>query len=1388
MLKEKAKKKLLALAVVTTMIIGASPISVGAQGSSGINNTEVEQSNDEEIKEYEVSTSDDLTASLSQIAVQSEPNAKIILKGNIKIGAVDYVSSLGVKDKHIIVTSDGDNLHTLTFSNRGMLNGDCTFDKVNVEGYKLYCNGYKTIFTSKGEIHLSGTLYGGGYQTTVDKTYVVIAANGEINPNATNGLHNVIGGSYQGSVTGDTYLEITGNIKMKGGNHITPGCVMGDGTSGDSKTSPDVYVGGTATLIYDSESKSSPSIVGTTGCEMRGDVVLEVRAGATNEICGNYEYPEKSIIKGNLHIIAGSKNYENTDRVLRLGSNWPITGAGNLFAKSPFSTGTYEVDGNVTIDTYENVWGWNKNSSPSDDIPEIYGSICSKVGGTITINANGSHMENITGAYKSTVNGNVSIDADNVELKNSYYETEYDEGDIMAVNGSTVTGKSLVKVTGGDVNMVMLTSGKQVNPSSSIIVSGSPKIRTGILSTTNYDSSPENSPSVIMDSCKATIPFIQSASEVKVQNNSNVTLNGLWLARNLTIDEGNVLKTNDDVVELEGDATINGTWQQLYNQTKDGYDCIIDKTLTIGKQGQYISLGTTCVTGIVDTSGMMALMKNTLFENDYSSDKSEIRLPVVSSNYDGTNDGGIIPLQIKGQSSGSTTVNTVKEDDWQILKAPTLGDNYILSKKDNDAPKQSTFVLGNQDAIAEGHYLKRIKDVNNKNENYMWQVAKKIIVTFDKNGGDSEASPQTSTQDFVAGTSSYHFDLPAKNPTRSNYKFIGWNTKKDGSGETFTNKYEVTSNMTVYAQWKKKEVPASAVQQTSSVYKVEHYQQQKEGSYKLKETDFPLYGKIGSEVQAKANNYAHYSLDKVMSTSKGTVTQVTTNKDGQPEYLVLRMYYNLEKNTVSYDLNGGNGTGYNTQEVLFGNGVEVKKAPTKEYHTFTGWKIKGTNKVVQPQDTYTVKGNVKFVAQWDSNILNEEASITPMDITIYTGGNGYSGVIGADGQFSKNDLPEIGFYVTLSDKINSLLGSKPNIPVDLSNAITLTYDDNKGITRRWKLTPYGDETHSQATENGRKVYIYKLEQSNINGTDELIPARMQFTSTDGKVMVSSSFPVNEKDQYRDYTMSFYEGNLSRQYYRLEINIGDKKVYCPVDLKSGTLKVRGNVNQYYATITDELPKSNNKDEILAQTSQKNTNYFINDGSVRVTDASGVKLLVDKTLDDPLLINYLNQNKNANGKYSYKLSYLDIVDTQNGNDYLSLGDGQKIKVYWPVPEDAKKDSQYHVVHFKGLTRDNDISPNDLLTTHIPEELECQTVTINGRKYIQFETSSFSPFALLYEKENKNNITIKVKDEQESHKQQKTTKNYVLTGDNTNIALWVSLSIVAIVFIIIMFKKNK
>lgn len=437
---------------------------------------------------YEVSTTAELSTALTQIATRAEDEATIVLKDNVTAPSTPesaYVTSFGVAGKHITVKSLDGEMKNISFASRGVLTGDCTFDNVNVTGRRLFCNGYRTIFTENGQIHLSETLYGGGYKTTVNSTYVVIAASGSINSSSSSGLHDVIGGSYQGSVEGDTYLEITGSLQMQGGNHLNPGCVMGDGTSGDGKNSPAVYVGGNATLIYDNpNSKTSPGIEGSYGCEMKGNVTLDIRSGRVNEICGTQEMVDKSIIRGDLHIIAGAEKYENTDRTLRLNGNWPIVGAGNRFATYPGTTGNYTVGGNITINTYENVWGWDKGVDPTtdrdkwDDIPEIYGAIRGDVGGNITINVHGSHVENITGADRSNVTGNVTINAVNAELKNSYYEDEdYDEGDIYANYSSIINGKCAINVDGGDVNIIRLTNFKQINEGSQITITGSPKIR-----------------------------------------------------------------------------------------------------------------------------------------------------------------------------------------------------------------------------------------------------------------------------------------------------------------------------------------------------------------------------------------------------------------------------------------------------------------------------------------------------------------------------------------------------------------------------------------------------------------------------------------------------------------------------------------------------------------------------------------------------------------------------------------------------------------------------------------------------------------------------------------------------------------------------------------------
>ena len=757
---------------------------------------------------YEVSNNSELIDALSSIQIGTDTEATIVLKADVTVQSTSGGSSttfFGVDGKHITVKSEDGEMKKLIFPFYGILSGDCTFDNVNVIGSRLFCNGYRTIFTENGQIHLSETLYGGGYKTTVNSSYVVIAATGCINPSSASGLHDVIGGSYQGSVEGDTYLEITGDIKMQGGNHLNPGCMKGDGSSGDGAGVPNVYVGGNATLIYDNKNSidtASPAIEGTYGCEMKGDVTLDVRAGRVAGIVGTEEPVDKSIIRGNLHIIAGNPAYENTDRVLRLGSNWPIIGAGHSFATMPGAVGNYTVGGNITIDTYENVWAWDKGTTPdSYDLPEIYGALRGNVGGNITINAHGSHVQNIFGASDSVVQGSVTVNATDVELKNSEYDTEYDEGYLFGLweRGipATANGPVTVNVNGGDVGLVMVTDQTTAPAGSSINVTGKPKIRTGIRGTQASSYSTEF-PVANVYACEATIPFIKGMSQVNITNNSAVTAHIMTSNAGLMVEEGSTLTTDNGQVWIWGDTVINGTWEQLHSQTTNYNDIFVNGTTQIGSNGHLINHGTSNLSGAVINNGVMALMGSAYLQNDYTATNGELRLPTIvpGANYD----TGTIPVRIKGLSTGTTTVNTVDPTNWQTLKKPALGDNYILSKKNTDSPAQNVFVLGNADAVGDGWFLKHMVDADGSNDYYMWQVASGIRMVFDKNGGYTEASPRVMLQEKIAGVVN-HFNLPTVEPTRSGYKFTGWNTKADGTGDIFTAETDVTESMTVYAQW-----------------------------------------------------------------------------------------------------------------------------------------------------------------------------------------------------------------------------------------------------------------------------------------------------------------------------------------------------------------------------------------------------------------------------------------------------------------------------------------------------------------------------------------------------------------------------------------------------------
>ncbi|MCQ4721160.1 InlB B-repeat-containing protein, partial [Flavonifractor plautii] len=95
-------------------------------------------------------------------------------------------------------------------------------------------------------------------------------------------------------------------------------------------------------------------------------------------------------------------------------------------------------------------------------------------------------------------------------------------------------------------------------------------------------------------------------------------------------------------------------------------------------------------------------------------------------------------------------------------------------------------------------YFKKLADANTKDKaDYdMWQVAKGITVTLDKNGGETDAVPGFIQVELLPDVSEYQPGVPGTNPTRDGYIFKGWNTQADGTGDTYTAETKVNRSLT----------------------------------------------------------------------------------------------------------------------------------------------------------------------------------------------------------------------------------------------------------------------------------------------------------------------------------------------------------------------------------------------------------------------------------------------------------------------------------------------------------------------------------------------------------------------------------------------------------------
>ena len=370
-------------------------------------------------------------------------------------------------------------------------------------------------------------------------------------------------------------------------------------------------------------------------------------------------------------------------------------------------------------------------------------------------------------------------------------------------------------------------------------------------------------------------------------------------------------------------------------------------------------------------------------------------------------------------------------------------------------------------------------------------------------------------------------------------------------------------------------------------------------------------------------------------------------------------------------------------------------------------------------------------------------TIQPADITIYTGGYGYGGVTDESGAIidgtETSGLPEPGYHIDLPDAVESWLqehGADLDDAANLAEQLAFRYFDESGnIIRNWDLENQG--VYSKNSDGTVSRYVYSLSPNTVEGENEGVQVRLAFTD-DGNIVTTDNIRMDENTVSASYDMTIYDGGLQQSEIKAVFTAGGESITCTVKIGTGHLLVKSVTNE--GTTTNGIEASSDAvtdTDTITAVADSNVTYYVNESEVSVPN-DRVQLLVDEVSNSPDFDKAMGEDAlervagegNTLSNAAYDLAYMDLVDTQNGNTVVTMGEDQSLTIYWPVPEDAAEDSEFHVVHYTEMDRQDTTTEGELgnAATIMPET---DTTTINGQKYVTFTTDSFSPFALVYEK---------------------------------------------------------
>ena len=222
-----------------------------------------------------------------------------------------------------------------------------------------------------------------------------------------------------------------------------------------------------------------------------------------------------------------------------------------------------------------------------------------------------------------------------------------------------------------------------------------------------------------------------------------------------------------------------------------------------------------------------------------------------------------------------------------------------------------------------------------------------FTVTFNRNGGDTEANPQTKT---VTSPATTVVTLP-NSPTRTGYTLTGWNTQADGFGTPFTAATPVTEHLTVHAQW------------APETYQIT-YRDVGNGTFSgIHGNGYPVTHTYDTATALVSPTRANHAFGGWFINSSGMGTALTSlSAKGYTADITLYAKWDVVY-TVTFTADGGSPAP--TQQVVASDGkVTEPTAMTRSGFTFDGWYQESTFVTRWNFTTDTVTNNITLYARW----------------------------------------------------------------------------------------------------------------------------------------------------------------------------------------------------------------------------------------------------------------------------------------------------------------------------------------------------------------------------------------------------------------------------------------